>query len=95
MMIEPGAAEDAKPDPLRADWSWLSRRRALALVGVGVVGAGFVFNWEWLTSVGAASALLTLAPCLAMCALGLCMRGDAASACRSRRPYGDRRADRR
>ena len=32
-------------------------------------------GWGWLTATGAAGVLLALAPCLAMCALGLCMGG--------------------
>ena len=30
-------------------------------------------NWGWLVAVGAAPLILSLAPCIAMCGLGLCM----------------------
>lgn len=47
-------------------------RRAL-YIGLGVVGAaGLVLGWDWLAAVGAASVILAVAPCLIMCALGLC-----------------------
>ncbi len=53
----------------------LSDRRALILLGVAATGGGIVFGWSWLTAVGVAPILLALAPCAAMCALGLCMQG--------------------
>lgn len=70
------------PAAPRAFPSWLTKRRILMLAGAAVVGLGLVLNWSWLTAIGAAPILLTLAPCLAMCALGLCMRGGA-SDCKS------------
>jgi hypothetical protein len=30
-------------------------------------------GWDWLVAAGLATMVLALAPCLAMCALGLCM----------------------
>lgn len=54
--------------------SWLGRRRSwLAGAAIAVVG-GAALNWGWLVAVGAAPLLLALAPCAAMCALGLCMK---------------------
>lgn len=51
----------------------LSRRSALlALASVGVV-SGMYVGWGWLAAVGLAPIILALAPCAAMCALGLCM----------------------
>lgn len=32
-------------------------------------------GWDWLAATGLATVLIAVAPCLAMCALGLCMRG--------------------
>ena len=55
-------------------------RRAWMVLAFAVIGAGMVLNWGWLTAVGAAPLILALAPCAAMCALGLCMRGGS-SAC--------------
>ncbi|MBX9910646.1 MAG: hypothetical protein K2Z25_18290 [Beijerinckiaceae bacterium] len=57
-----------------ASSSWLGRRRTwLAVAAIAVVG-GAALNWGWLVAVGAAPLLLALAPCAAMCALGLCMK---------------------
>ena len=52
---------------------YLSNRKALLVLAVAVVGAGLAFNWSWLVAAGIAPILLALAPCAAMCALGLCM----------------------
>tara|TARA_R110002012_G_scaffold313726_1_gene525586 strand:+ start:9602 stop:9799 length:198 start_codon:yes stop_codon:yes gene_type:complete len=48
------------------------------LTGFAAIGGGAALNWDWLTAVGAAPLILSLAPCAAMCALGLCMRGGSA-----------------
>ncbi|AYE87219.1 hypothetical protein B5M07_14455 [Sulfitobacter sp. D7] len=55
-----------------------SRRQSLMLTGFAAIGGGTALNWDWLTAVGAAPLILSLAPCAAMCALGLCMRGGSA-----------------
>jgi len=67
------------PSPLRVPW--LSKRRIVLLAGLGTLAAGLALNWGWLTAVGAAPILLSLAPCAAMCALGLCMRGGREKSC--------------
>jgi len=54
-------------------WSWVRSPPGLTVVGLGVVAMGFASNWSWLVAVGAAPLVLSLAPCAAMCALGLCM----------------------
>jgi hypothetical protein len=48
-------------------------RRGLIVLGVLVVAAGLALNWSWLVAIGVAPLLLTALPCVAMCALGLCM----------------------
>jgi len=48
-------------------------RRGLIVLGVLVIAAGLALNWSWLVAIGAAPLLLTALPCVAMCALGLCM----------------------
>lgn len=51
----------------------IGRRTALvALASVGVA-AGVYFGWSWFVTAGLAPIILALAPCAAMCALGLCM----------------------
>lgn len=52
---------------------YLGGRRGLILLTVAALGAGLVLNWSWLVAAGIAPLLLALAPCAAMCALGLCM----------------------
>ena len=52
-----------------------TRRQILMLAGMAAVAGGAAFNWSWLTAVGVAPVLISLAPCAAMCALGMCMRG--------------------
>lgn len=50
-------------------------RNRLLLGGVALplIAAGFIWQWSWLVAVGVAPLLLSAAPCVAMCALGLCM----------------------
>jgi hypothetical protein len=55
--------------------SWLRDRRVLAGAGLIVVGSGVAFGWDWLAAVGVAPLLVSAAPCLLMCTLGLCMMG--------------------
>lgn len=50
----------------------MGRRTLYVAAGVGVT-AGVFLGWDWLVAVGAASVILALAPCLVMCALGLCV----------------------
>jgi hypothetical protein len=52
--------------------------RALAtpsLIALAIVAtvAGLFFGWGWLVAIGLAPILVSLAPCLLMCALGICM----------------------
>ena len=53
---------------------YLGGRRGLILLTVAALGVGLFLNWGWLAAVGVAPLLLALAPCAAMCALGLCMK---------------------
>ncbi len=63
-------------------------RRGLWILGGGVVAAGLATNWSWLTAIGIAPVLLAAAPCLAMCALGLCAMGRNSSCSKSSTPTG-------
>ena len=53
--------------------SWIVTPRGLTISGIAAVAVGLAVNWSWLVAVGAAPLILSLAPCAAMCALGLCM----------------------
>ena len=46
-------------------WGWVVVLTVLAVAGV-------VFRWHWLVALGLASIVLSVVPCLIMCALGLC-----------------------
>lgn len=82
MTTEDAPDNGAQTAPRRSLPPWLTERRTLLLAGAAAAGVGLVSNWGWLTAIGAAPILLALAPCLAMCALGLCMRGGGAAACK-------------
>ena len=55
--------------------SWMRDRRVLAVAGLGIIGGGLALGWDWLAAVGVAPLIVSAAPCLIMCALGLCMMG--------------------
>lgn len=70
-------------------WTRIGKRRALILLGIVLAGAGIALNWSWLAAVGAAPIILSLAPCAAMCALGLCMnKMTGGRSCSSAQPPG-------
>ena len=48
-------------------------KRGLIIVGMAVIAGGLALNWSWLVAIGLAPLLLTVLPCAAMCALGVCM----------------------
>ncbi|MGE3066909.1 MAG: hypothetical protein AB7K67_15080 [Hyphomicrobiaceae bacterium] len=81
MIGEQNAAEVSRPIPSSARPPWMTNRRIVLLAGAATLGAGLALNWGWLTAAGVAPILLSLAPCAAMCALGLCMRGGGTKSC--------------
>jgi hypothetical protein len=62
---------------------YLGGRRSLIVLTVLALGAGLILNWGWLVAAGIAPLLLALAPCAAMCALGLCMNKTGGKSCSS------------
>jgi len=60
------------PDVVR---SWMRDRRIVAAAGLAVAGSGVTLGWDWLTALGVAPLIVSAAPCLLMCALGLCVMG--------------------
>jgi hypothetical protein len=48
----------------------------LALAAVALI-VGLALNWSWLVAAGVAPLLLSVLPCLAMCAVHLCARKGA------------------
>lgn len=63
-------------------------RRGWMLIALAIIGTGMALSWGWLTAIGAAPLLLGLAPCAAMCALGLCMRGGPSACANKNAPVG-------
>jgi hypothetical protein len=73
-------------DGLKRPWSDRLRQHArnrLVLVGVAtaIVAFGLFLGWGWLAALGVAPIILSLLPCVAMCALGLCMMRGGARSC--------------
>jgi hypothetical protein len=62
---------------------WLRGWRGLTVLGVAGVAAGLWLGWSSLVAAGLAPLLLGVLPCIAMCALGLCMRHGGKSSCDS------------
>jgi len=58
------------------------RRGLLVLAGLALV-AGLALNWGWLVAAGIAPILVAVLPCVAMCALGLCMNRAGGKSCSS------------
>lgn len=52
---------------------------AIALAAITIVAA---WQWSWLIAIGVAPLLLSVAPCVVMFALGLCMHRMGSNACR-------------
>lgn len=69
--------------PLGALRSWIGNRYVLIAAGFAVVGSGMALGWGWLTAIGVAPLIVSVAPCLIMCAVGgclMCRRGPGAAA---------------
>ena len=66
---------------LHAARYYILGRRGLLILGGLVLIAGLALNWSWLVAAGIAPILLGVLPCLAMCALGLCMKGLVGRSC--------------
>jgi hypothetical protein len=56
-------------------------RLAIGAVAIGVIAVAAVWQWSWLAAIGAAPLLLSVAPCAAMCGLGLCMHRMGGRSC--------------
>lgn len=67
--MRPGSIQAGASSFLRR---WLTGRRGLIVAAIALAGGGLALGWNWLVAVGAAPLILSLAPCAAMCALGIC-----------------------
>jgi hypothetical protein len=84
-MNSPETATATRPS-LAQDWLnalryWLRGRNGVIALIVLAVVTGAALNWSWLVAVGIAPVLITVLPCAAMCALGLCMNKMAGGSC--------------
>ena len=72
---------------------YLSGRRAWIVAAIVLVALGIYFGWGWLVAAGIAPIFIALAPCAAMCALGLCMNRMGSRSCSNEsQTKGDRNA---
>ena len=67
-----------RADQLRG---WLVSPRGLIVVALAIIGTGLALSWNWVVAAGFAPLLLSLAPCAAMCALGVCMMAKGNASC--------------
>ncbi|MCF3628584.1 MAG: hypothetical protein RIC85_02870 [Gammaproteobacteria bacterium] len=56
-------------------WPYVTGRRGWILFGLTAIGGGLAMNWGTVVALGLAPLLLGVLPCVAMCALGMCMSG--------------------
>jgi hypothetical protein len=89
-MTSPEATSPSKPSLLR-DWLdalryWLRGRNGVIALVVLAAVIGGALNWSWLVAVGIAPLLITVLPCAAMCALGLCMHKMSGRSCSTDAP---------
>jgi len=65
-------AKGHTPDVREFGRHWLTGRRGFILAGIAVVLAGLALGWNWLTTIGVAPIIVSLAPCAVMCVVGAC-----------------------
>ena len=70
-------------DVLYALRYYLGGRRGYLILAAVAIAGGLAFNWSWLAAAGIAPLLLIALPCVAMCALGLCMNKVTGGSCKS------------
>lgn len=74
--------------PLNLVRRYLSGRNALLAAATLAIVVGMAFNWRWLVTAGIAPLLLSALPCVAMCALGLCMNRKSGRSCEAKPSSG-------
>ena len=72
---------------------WLGGRRGLLIAALLTASGGLWLGWPSLVAAGLAPLLLSVLPCVAMCALGLCMKGHGQS--RESKPTADKTPDKK
>ena len=66
----------------------LSDRRVLIIGAIALAVIGIWLGWGWVVALGVAPLILATAPCLIMCALGLCMMGKGSGGQSSNATHG-------
>jgi hypothetical protein len=61
-------------------------RIIIAAVVLGALAAAAAWQWSWLAAIGVAPLLLAIAPCAAMCGLGLCVHRMSGGSCAANVP---------
>jgi hypothetical protein len=67
------AQSGTAPTTLGRIRSWALSPQGLTITGIAAAVVGLTLGWSWVVALGVAPLILTLGPCLVMCALGLCM----------------------
>jgi hypothetical protein len=84
-MSETSSTRNAKSLPTRdlidAARHYLLGWRGIIVLTIVAVVVGLALNWGWLVAAGIVPVLLTALPCVAMCALGLCMNRMGGRSC--------------
>lgn len=57
------------------------KRQVLIGVGIASVIAGSVIGWPWIVAAGLVPVLLSVLPCVVMCALGMCAMRTGQKSC--------------
>lgn len=74
MQMETTLLPSSIPVSARSIIRRVGRNRLLVTgAALSLIAAGLIWQWSWLVAIGVAPLLLSAAPCVAMCALGLCV----------------------
>ena len=66
---------------LNVVWPLVGARKTRIGLLLSIVAIGMYFNWSWFVAAGVAPIILSILPCAAMCAFGLCMRPGKKGSC--------------
>lgn len=66
---------------LRPLLALMMTRRGLMVLAIVAIVTGLALNWSWLLAIGVAPILLSVLPCLVMCAVGACFACSKGGAC--------------
>ena len=67
-------------------WPFVTGRRGFLIIAFVAIAGGLALNWGVVVAMGLAPLLLGVLPCVAMCALGMCMGKAGGGSCSSDNP---------